>query len=439
MRARTLLYKMNGTKVLAGVNMTLAALTVLFVISCTSHSTIEEIREIDINGKDPLTFTNVAVESSAQQSSQTKSGVFTKASSQTMLSSGFMVSAYKSFKNANQQTVMSGYNVEYKVTGSAWDGSVRPYWDYTGVEGQYEKYWDYSNYPYRFHAVAPYPQNASDVTLTDNTLKINKTYYYQTCLNGGIFTNGSLTTEGAEPYMIAQVQRDANGTDHDLMIKAGTDNRINTSSTTLNRDVWMPFHHINSKIRFAVYSTSLWATANMLYIKNLKIKIASDNFVTSANGYEVNSTDTWRNETGNSYFDILNKVNASALTTPLFQFDGGRDVSGNDLRECQGHSSAFFMQCPDGLMQLPQENVQMTVSLDLYRENDELYKRFTDIPISIELPDNTLQPLHNWLSGYIHTYYLVLNDIDEKLELTFTATLTPWEDVSGSLSTDLEK
>lgn len=435
MRARTLLYNMNGTKVLAGAGRALAALAVLFVISCTSHSTIEEIREIDINGKDPLSFTNIAVDNSAFQNNTQ-----TKANPQTMLSSGFMVSAYKSYGSANQQTVMSGYNVEYKISGSAWDGSVKPYWDYTKVDGQYEKYWDYSNFPYRFNAVAPYPQNASDITLTDNTLKINKPYHYQTCLNGGIFTNGNLTKNGAEPFLVAQVQRNADGTDHDLMTRTSEQGNINTNSTTLSRDVWMPFHHINSKIRFGVYSTSLWATANMLYIKNLTISIASDNFVTDAGGYEVTNTGSWRNEAGYSHFNGLTKKSAAELSsTPLFHFDGGRDIAGNDLRDCQGHSSAFFMQCPDGIVQIPQENVQMKVSFELYRDDNSLYKAFTDIPISIELPDNTLQPLHNWQSGYIHTYYLVLNDIDKKLEISFTATLTPWEDVSGSLSTDLEK
>ena len=59
------------------------------------------------------------------------------------------------------------------------------------------------------------------------------------------------------------------------------------------------------------------------------------------------------------------------------------------------------------------------------------------VPIEIEI-DGTYHPYHTWQSGYIYTYYLILGGIGDKLELSFTCTLTPWEYVNGSLSTDLE-
>lgn len=86
-------------------------------------------------------------------------------------------------------------------------------------------------------------------------------------------------------------------------------------------------------------------------------------------------------------------------------------------------------------MQIPQEGVTLCVSFQLCTMDGNVYKTFNDIPIQME--DGTRQ--YNWLSGYIHTYYLIIGDIEDKLELTFTATLTPWEDISGSLTTDLEQ
>ena len=91
-------------------------------------------------------------------------------------------------------------------------------------------------------------------------------------------------------------------------------------------------------------------------------------------------------------------------------------------------------------MQLPQDNIRLTVSFKLMKPGDSTpYQTFTNVPVAIQLSDGTLQPILQWQPGYIYTYYLIIGGIEDKLEIEFTATLAPWEDISGSLSTDLEQ
>lgn len=352
------------------------------------------------------------------------------------LTSGFMVSTFKHYDTPQQFTVMERYNVEYKTSGTAWDGNVRPYWDYTGVDGQYEKFWDYSAFPYRFNAVSPYPADPSDVILTDKQLHLqNATYKMQTVHNGLV----SPENAAAEPFLVAQVQRNADGKDFDYMATSiGKDpygpKEINATSYARNRYVALPFHHLNSKVRFGIYCTAPWVTAHPLYIEGLTVRVVSTNFATQATGYSA-SGNTWYNGTEHSGFENVVKVNDSQLPQ-LLRFDGGKEVADNDLSLHQGHASAYWLQCPDGIMQIPQHDVELRVSLRLMRmDNDELYKEFTDVLIRME--DGTTR--YNWLSGFVNTYYLVIGEIQDELEIEFTCSLLPWEDVGGSLSTDLEQ
>lgn len=381
--------------------------------ACTSDKTLEEVRDIT-QGTDPMLFTCVGMDEESQ----------TRASSDpTPLKSDFMVSGYKAYGlSGRQQMVMENYKVEYFTSGTAWDNTERPYWDYTTVPGQYEKYWDFANFPYRFHAIAPCPASTSGFVLTDNHLVIPATYQMQSC------HNGMIEPKNAEPYLLAQVHRDTEGKDKDLI----ADKAINEGSPSKNRYVWMPFHHLNSKIRFGVYTRDNWATANKLYIEGMTIKATSNNFVTQASSYEATGDGSWKIDSGTSGFTGLTQATTAAT---LLQFDGGPNIEGNDLRDCQNHKSAFMLQCPDGIIQIPQEKVNMTVSFRLMQEGGSLYKEFTDIPIKLE-DSNAID--FDWTAGYIYTYYLILGPFD-KLEITFTATLTPWEDVTGSLSTDLEQ
>lgn len=356
------------------------------------------------------------------------------------LTSGFMVSTFKHYDTPQQFTVMERYNVEYKTSGTAWDGNVRPYWDYTGVDGQYEKFWDYSAFPYRFNAVSPYPAVPSDVILTDKELRLqNATYSMQTVHNGLV----SPENAAAEPFLVAQVQRNADGKDFDYMATSiGKEpyegpKEINATSYARNRYVALPFHHLNSKVRFGIYCTAPWVTAHPLYIEGLTIKVASSDFVTQATGYRADGIPSkgysWYNGTANSGFQAPARV--ADPGTQLLRFDGGKEVADNDLSLHQGRSSAYWLQCPDGIMQIPQTGVQLWASLVLKTMDGAVKKTFTNVLIRME--DGTTT--YDWVSGYVNTYYLVIGDIEDELEIEFTCTLTPWEDVSGSLSTDLEQ
>lgn len=415
-------------------------LSLAFFAACTTDKVLEEVEDIS-GSKDPMRFT------------VTKEGLDPASRASNPLNTGFMVSCYKLYGQTTQETVMPNYEVRHHTSGTAWDGTVAAYWTYDDVEGQFLKYWDYAAFPYRFNAIAPYPTNTDGYILGDVSLKINAPYKAQTCHNGLVTPSDN----EAEPHLLSQVQRNVDGTDHDII---GTPSEINNGSTSKNRDVWMPFHHINSKIRFGVYHTTQWMTYNKTYIKNLVINATggtangtylsapTTGFATAATGYEASGTGSWRIKNGTSGFTGLTTFPATATNTyEVFRFDGGESVEGNDLTERQTRKTAYFLQCPEGIMQIPQEHVEMTVSFDLYTpgaspgEDGDLYMSFQDVPVRLVLEDDTdsYQNYFDWLSGFIHTYYLVIGEIDNKLTITFTATLTPWEDVTGQLETDLEK
>lgn len=438
---RRTLYNTLNAQVRAGAHKALAALCVLFIFfSCSGDSVLSDIDE-STDSTDPLAFT----------CEETQDVMTAKrATTPVYLQSDFKVNTYKAYATPSQFTVMDGYLVEYKTTGTAWDGTIRPYWDYTGVPGQYVKYWDYSNFPYRFHAVAPYTAGTTLVAFDDKNLRISAPYSYQTCHNGTVSPEAAT----AEPYLVAQLHRNTDGKDYDLLAINEDNSHLNNGSTVRHRQVWMPFHHLNAKIRFAVYSLAPWASANMLYIKDLTINVVSDNFSTSAEGYQASCSGTgtvadpytgWRIDPpyagGSAPGFIVNDGNKVSSHPRLFRFDGGKEVAGNDLSLCQTQKTAFFLQCSGGIMQIPQTDVRMTVSFKVYKEDGTLYQTFTDVPIEYEL-DGTYHPLHTWRSGFIYTYYLVLGtegSTPDKLALTFTASLVPWEEISGSLSTDLEQ
>lgn len=425
MRARTLYNNITHTHVSAGAAKALAALAVFLCLACSNTSVIDDIPEIDINGKDPMTFTCLAQDNEQEHTTRAVQA----------LATDFVVSTYKKYATTGQQTVMDRYHVEYKTSGTAWDGTSRAYWDYTQVSGQYEKYWDYSAFPYRFHAVAPYPANASEVTLDDRNLKINKLYKMQTCNDGTIAPSNI----DAEPYLIAQIQRNTDGTDQDLIKLTGS---VNNTSTTKNRYVAMPFHHINSKVRFGIYTTTQWLTANKTYIKDLTVKVVSSSFVKEATQYEATGTGSWLITDGSGFKSQTTENYSTTTPLTILTYAGGANKPGNDLTHCQTRQTAFFFDCAEGIMQIPQMNVQMVVSFKLMKADDDTeYATFVDKPIKIEYADAPDNPTikFDWTTGNIHTYYLVIGEVDNKLEITFTATLTPWEDVTGSLTTDLEQ
>ena len=419
MYIRTYIYNVIG--IFGKAILALSACAVM--CACATDTIVKEEDDDTPESFDPMNFT-----------CQIQDDVPTTATRATALTTGFMVSTYKSYALTDkQQTVMDRYTVEYKTSGTAWDGNVRPYWDYTQVSGQIQRYWDFSNFPYRFHAVAPCPADKSAVKLTDKEVRLDKGYSYQTVTDGVV----SPSNADAEPYMLAQVHRAADGVDTDILAQDDQHRNINTSSTSLNREVKMPFHHLNSKVRFAVYCLSPWVTANYLYVKDLTVNVTSSDFVTSASGFEATCTESssWRPDVSPFGFTGLTKAASSPTLLSYSGMSNGTPLQDNDLRENQTQKTANFLQCKDGIMQIPQDGVKMTVSLKLLKANHNDYKILADIPIKLD--DNT--DVFNWKPGYIYTYYLVIGGILDKLEIEFTCTLTPWEDITGSLSTDLEQ
>ena len=418
MYIRTYIYNVIG--IFGKAILALSACAVM--CACATDTIVKEEDDDTPESFDPMNFT-----------CQIQDDVPTTATRATALTTGFMVSTYKSYAVSDkQQTVMDRYTVEYKTSGTAWDGNVRPYWDYTQVSGQIQRYWDFSNFPYRFHAVAPCPADKSAVKLTDKEVRLDKGYSYQTVTDGVV----SPSNADAEPYMLAQVHRAADGVDTDILAQDDQHRNINTSSTSLNREVKMPFHHLNSKVRFAVYCLSPWVTANYLYVKDLTVNVTSSDFVTSASGFEATCTESssWRPDVSPFGFTGLTKAASSSTLLSYSGMSNGTPLQDNDLRENQTQKTANFLQCKDGIMQIPQDGVKMTVSLKLLKADQTDYKTLADIPIKLDDTD-----VFDWKPGYIYTYYLVIGGIPDKLEIEFTCTLTPWDDISGSLSTDLEQ
>lgn len=409
---------------LAGAISALAGVCLMF-LSCSHRKTIDEVTDIN-TGTDPLLFTCSSLSSQPRESG-------TKAQ---LLELGFKVCTWKAFGKDGQFLVMNNYQVDYQLLQNDWNGTTTPVWDYTKVPGQIECFWDYSKFPYRFHAVAPYC-TADEVSLSESNISINSNYHYQTVTNGLIQTrlgDGSPTEESTERHLVAQLERSADGIDRDLLAKSSGNTILNNSSTTLHRQVWLPFHHLNSKIRFGVYLLPPWESSYHPFIRNLTISVSSDDFTTQASGYQgsCNSTTGWEG-------DFTGRVlKGSTELTPLLSFDGGAEVEGNDLRLTNSKANAFFLQCRDGIVQIPQENVKMTVSFKMVNEVGTVYRDFKDVPLEYEV-NGTAVSSHNWEPGYIYTYYLVIRFVEERPELSFTCSLTPWTDVSGNLSTDLEQ
>lgn len=413
--------------------------TILSLSACSTNSVVEEIPDTPVKpsteSDEPLRFTGATEDMTASTKAITRSA---------MLNSEFFVSTYKGFGTKEQQTVMDKYTVAYSENRDDWNGVVVSNWNYIGTyngQKQDEKYWDLAGYPYRFHAVAPKqsvatPTSISGLKLTDNELFIPTAFQAQTfeAPESTTSTATKVTPDDnvAEPYLVSQVSRNKNGEDRDII--AGKD--INTSSTTMTRRVAMPFHHLNSKVRFAVYSDNLMQTDLENYIKDMVITV--EKLATKADKFEAYGTDSWSNANGFSNFTNIEISN----NVEIFKYNcvtSGRTYSGNDLSQHQSKSHAYWLECPDGIMQLPQEDLKIHVSMNIMpKDGSEATTTFFDYEIKKE-EGSDVDPTH-WIAGCIHTYYIHLTFDDMKLPiLTVTCTLSDWTDVDGSLSTDLEQ
>lgn len=447
-----------------------SVLALSWLASCSSDTTITDIP--DYEEHDPLTFSVASSSTSVSRAASHE------------LEQGFLVSTYKLYGAASQQTVMDCYEALYNI-GSLYNGSK---WNTVGTAGsdpattlyqtQYERYWDLSAFPYRFHAITPCPKQASvnalitDFELSDTKLTIPGTY-----TDGGstkyILYQSQTAKDGVadpeyipDPYMIAQVERiyDAqNNTyrDWDLLQPKFTANgdidsrKTEIGSGSATRQVPLRFHHINSKVRFGIYTTVTNFPAEALTISNVTITAKSaqepyKKFLVSANGFESTLSESNPSDEENNFFD-KGKYNDPDRET---SYDLVKNTTKTaDLKDATSRDKAYFFDIPStkvgektdgtpiyddittesgtvtpgGLLQIPQKGVELFVEFDI---NNEHY--------SFQLEVNGKKTF-DWRASCRYTYYIVVKHL-VPFEIAFTATIEPWVTVTSSnINTDLEQ
>ena len=383
-------------------------LTMAFLTSCSSSSDVIDEEQVF---SEPLKFSQAAIQS-----------LRTTAKNPTTsdpLQQGFIINAWKDYQLDNQKTVMDNYEVKYHY--DSWNSVYS--WEYsskkeTFVKEQKTAYWDKKGFPYAFYALTPYPDDASGIVFTTNHLTLPETavFQFQKCDDG-------LPVGGREDFFPCQIMRNADGKDFDLMIDNGT-KEINTGSTALTRQVSLPFHHFTSKVRFGIYSGEIDEKYKDLYVTDIKIKVASDNFVTEAKGYDVDLTTTPLLE---GQFNSLTKTQEH----PVLLLTKETKSNLNDLALCNSDDNAFMMYCTDGLLQIPQSGVKLTIS---FKIGTNIFK---DIPLILN-ENGTSTETFTWQPNYIYTYLIKVKDIVKK-EIECTAKIIDWDYIYSTINTDLEK
>jgi hypothetical protein len=412
-----------------------ALLMCVSLTACTSDSTIQE--EVVDDGRVPMQFSQTVMSARVSRAATTTN----------YLAQGFLVSSWKGFGTGKQYLIMDKYEVKYQT--DPWANLSK--WDYVGskADGYYktqiERYWDATAFPYRFYAITPCPAAADidNFTLTTTALEIPTTvsYVYQTSNNGTL-------TAGAEPYMPAQVEcpDGSNVKDVDLLNNTviNKDRTQNGATTSYDRYVALPFHHITSKVRFAIYNDYGKETPIDFYLYNIRIKVVSDDFITEGKGYTANLTN---GDMLHGTFTETTKATTNDEKT-LLQTDNTKK---GDLNAAVDKEHAYYCESKDGMLQIPQQDVKMTISFDVsgldYKDDftsadgaivyDKASKtiHYTDIVIK---DNKTNTDSFTWESNNIYTYIIRISEF-YPLSIDFSAELIPWADVTGSIETDLEK
>lgn len=445
-----------------------SVLALSWLASCSSDTTITDIP--DYEEHDPLTFSVASSSTSVSRAASHE------------LEQGFIVSTYKLYGSEQQQKVMDRYEASYDKTtyhGSKWNtvGEAGAAPDYF-YQTQYERYWDLSAFPYRFHAITPCPKTADNSNiitgfeLSDKKLTIPGTYtdgsdtkyilYQSQTAKDGVADPEYIP----DPYMIAQVERiyDAqNNTyrDWDLLQPKFTANgdidsrKTEIGSGSATRQVPLRFHHINSKVRFGIYTTVTNFPAEALTISNVTITAKSaqepyKKFLVSANGFESTLSESNPSDEENNFFD-KGKYNDPDRET---SYDLVKNTTRTaDLKNATSRDKAYFFDIPStkvgekadgtpiydnittesgtvtpgGLLQIPQKGVKLFVEFDI---NNEHYS------FQLEVNGNAK---FDWRASCRYTYYIVVKNL-VPFEIAFTATIEPWVTVTSSnIDTDLEQ
>ena len=434
-----------------------SVLALSWLASCSSDTTITDIP--DYEEHDPLTFSVASSSTSVSRAASHE------------LEQGFLVSTYKLYGSEQQQKVMDRYEASYLTTnnyhGSKWNtvGEAGAAPDYF-YQTQYERYWDLSAFPYRFHAITPCPKTAdksniiTDFKLSDQELtipKLNSTIYQSQSSKDGVITPEYVP----DPYLIAQVQRDDDGKDWDLLqpvfnadgdLTSHKTQIVGSGSTERTRAVPLVFHHINSKVRFAIFADVDAFPAEPLTIKNVTITATNPDgpwgefiykvqgFISSLSGSDVSFFDNidygdtktdddpvvLLKNTSKTYdlrdaFDRAHAYFFDIPSTIVGYKDGGSTPVYDDIYNSSG------IKTPGGLLQIPQKGVELYVEFDI---NNEHY--------SFQLEVNGKKTF-DWRASCRYTYYIVVKHL-VPFEIAFTATIEPWVTVTSSnIDTDLEQ
>lgn len=412
-----------------------ALLMCVNLTACSSDATIEE--EDVYNGEIPMQFSQAAI-----------SAPLTRSASTSYLTQGFLVSSWKGFNTGKQFLIMDKYEVKYQ--SDPWNNLSK--WDYVGstkdgyYKTQIERYWDATAFPYRFYAISPCPSSAdiADFTLSDTRLTIptSVTFAYQTCNNG-------VLTAGAEPYMPAQVECTDGSNTKDIDLLNGNafiskDRTQNGATTLYDRYVALPFHHFTSKVRFAIYNNYEKKTPSDFYLYNIKVNVISGDFITEGKGY---TADLANEDMLHGTFTATTKATAENEKT-LLQTD---DTKKGNLNVAVDKEHAYYCENKDGMIQIPQQDVRMTIAFDVYGLDYEDDFTSADGTVvydkasktihytNIVIKDNkTNTDSFTWESNNIYTYIIKISEF-YPLSIDFSAELLPWTDIYGNIETNLEQ
>ncbi len=412
----------------------LAALTAM--ASCSSNTALDEQPTPHEDLGTPLRFSSPAVGTMESRTRASES-----------LKSDFLVSTYKNYGSSTaQEEVMHQYEAKYKT--DTWN-TTNTSWNTVGTtaddfyQEQFEKYWDTSAYPYEFLAVAPAPiENKAIKTgfsVIDGKVQITST------ITGQTVTDGMLTPEAASSpeYLLSQMERKRK--DADATQTEDIDKLTNTaigSNTSPTGKVPLPFHHLTSKVRFAIYTTEPVSESQKLPITDVSFKVKSSDsngFVTSASGYSANVSSTV-----NALAGTFSGLQYSTAPVELLKLSGPTTEGTFPDAYLEKHEwkskddvNAYFFECKDGLAQVPQNNLQLLVSFTITPTVGEPYK-VTDMPVELTDADGNKVKVFTWEPNHLYTYYIVVRHLFSH-EISFTATVSDWEDINGKIATNLEE
>ena len=187
------------------------------------------------------------------------------------------------------------------------------------------------------------------------------------------------------------------------------------------------------------YKKELPAT---LTLTNLQIKAASDNFVMAGDSYSADLT-----KTDMLHGSFTNSTYATDVQKVLLQTDATKIC---DMKVAVDRDHAYDCENPAGLLQIPQQNVKLTISFDVigvkYKEDFAnttnggkiTYTKATETVHYENVPIGDSNGLVSWAPNTIYTYVIKVNEF-YPLSIDFTAELTPWSDVEGTINTNLEQ